>query len=63
MYGEKPNENPAQKREVHDAWRWTHPTYIVEVKRRLPDLKAVEIDPSKRMADTERKNNLLELKW
>jgi hypothetical protein len=63
MYGEKPNENPAQKRELHDAWRWTHTTYIVEVKRRLPDFKAVEIDPSKRMADTERKNNLLELKW
>ncbi len=63
MYGEKPNENPAQKREVHEEWRWTHPTYIVEVKHRLTDFKAVEIDPTKRMADTERKNNLLELKW
>ncbi|MGB4775023.1 MAG: M1 family peptidase, partial [Daejeonella sp.] len=63
MYGEKPNENPAQNRIVHDAWRWTHPTYIVEVKRKLTDIKSVEIDPSKRMADTERKNNLLELKW
>lgn len=63
MYGEKPNENPAQSRIVHDAWRWTHPTYIVEVKRKLTDIKSVEVDPSKRMADTERKNNLLELKW
>jgi Peptidase family M1 domain len=63
MFGEKPNENANQKREVHEAWRWTHPTYIVEFKRRLLDVKAVEIDPSKRMADTERKNNLLELNW
>lgn len=63
MYGEKPNENPAQKRIVHDAWRWTHPTYVVQVKRPIKDIKSVEIDPSKRMADTERKNNLLDIKW
>jgi Peptidase family M1 domain len=63
MFGEKPNENANQKREVHQVWRWTHPTYIVELKRRLLDVKAVEIDPSKRMADIERKNNLLELNW
>jgi hypothetical protein len=63
MFGEKPNENASQKREVHEEWRWTHPTYIVEFKHRLLDVKKVEIDPSKRMADTERKNNLLELNW
>ncbi|MGF2413029.1 M1 family metallopeptidase [Ferruginibacter sp.] len=63
MFGEKPNEDPKQKREVHEEWRWTHPTYIVEFKQRLTDIKAVEIDPTKRMADVERKNNLLELKW
>jgi hypothetical protein len=63
MFGEKLNENANQKREVHEAWRWTHPTYIVEFKRRLLDVKAVEIDPSKRMADIDRKNNLLELNW
>jgi hypothetical protein len=63
MFGEKPNEMAAQKREVHEEWRWTHPTYIAEVKQRLTNIIAVEIDPSKRMADVERKNNLLELKW
>jgi hypothetical protein len=63
MFGEKLNENANQKREVHEAWRWTHPNYIVEFKRRLLDVKAVEIDPSKRMADIDRKNNLLELNW
>ena len=63
MFGEKANENSQQKREVHIEWKWTHPTYIVEFKRRLTDLKSVEIDPSKRMADVERKNNVLELNW
>jgi hypothetical protein len=63
MFGEKPAENKTQSRVVHEEWRWTHPTYIVEFKRRLSDLKLAEIDPTKRMPDTDRKNNLLELKW
>jgi len=33
------------------------------MKRRLTDIKTAEIDPSKRMADVDRKNNLLELNW
>jgi hypothetical protein len=63
MFGEKPNENPSQKREVHEEWKWTHPTYTVELKRRLSEIKLVQIDPSKRMADVEQKNNKLELNW
>ena len=63
MFGEKPNESPKQTRELHTEWRWTHPTYTVEFKHRLMDVKVVEIDPSKRMADIDRKNNLLELNW
>jgi hypothetical protein len=52
-----------EKRIVEPEWRWAEPVYIVEIPQRLLDLKKVEIDPSKRMADTERKNNLLELNW
>lgn len=63
MFGNKPNENPSQKRMDHEEWRWTHPTYVVEFNHRLTDLKKVELDPSKRMADVERKNNVLELNW
>ncbi len=63
MFGNKPSENTGQTRVVHEEWRWTHPTYIVEFKRKLMDLRSVEIDPSKRMADIDRKNNLLELTW
>jgi aminopeptidase N len=62
MFGEKPAENPTS-RTVHEEWLWTHPTYVVEFKRRLTDLKEVEIDPTKRLADIERKNNLLQLSW
>jgi hypothetical protein len=63
MYGAKPAENAAEPRVVHEEWRWTHPTYTVEFKRKLIDLKKVEIDPSKRMADIDQKNNLLQLNW
>ena len=63
MYGSKPAENAAEIREEHAAWRWTHPTYIVTFKRRLADLKRAEIDPSKRMADTDQRSNLLQLNW
>jgi hypothetical protein len=61
MFGAKKESNlPAI---LHEAWRWTHPDYIIESKRKLTDLKQVEIDPSRRMADVERKNNLLQLNW
>lgn len=63
MYGAKPAEAGQQPRKVYEAWRWTHPTYEVQTTRRLTDIVAVEIDPSQRMADVERKNNKLELKW
>jgi hypothetical protein len=63
MFGEKPNENATQKREVHEEWRWTHPVYTIELKRKLTDIKLAEIDPSKRMADVDQKNNRLELNW
>ena len=63
MYGTKPNEDATEPRTVHEAWRWTHPTYILEFKGRLIDLKKAEIDPSKRMADVEQKNNVLQLNW
>ena len=62
MFGEKSSEN-SSARVVHEEWRWTHPTYILEFKRKLTDLKEVEIDPSRRMADIDRKNNLLQLNW
>jgi Peptidase family M1 domain len=63
MYGEKKPETDSKTWQVHEEWRWTHPTYIVTFKRRLANLTRVEIDPSKRMADIDQRNNVLELKW
>lgn len=54
MYGAKPAED-ATPRIVHPPWRWTHPEYVFETSRDLKDLKSVEIDPSGRMADTDRR--------
>jgi hypothetical protein len=63
MYGSKASENAGESREEHAAWKWTHPTYIIEFKKRLTDLKKAEIDPSKRMADIDLRSNLLQLNW
>jgi hypothetical protein len=63
MFGSKPQELKDQKYIYEDEWRWTHPTYIVSFPQKLMTLTKAEIDSSKRMADIDRKNNLIELKW
>ena len=62
MFGSKQPETQ-DKTIVAEFWKWTHPLYILKIGKRLTDINRVEIDPSKRMADINRKNNLLELKW
>jgi len=63
MYGTKPSENDSISRKVYESWHWTSPTYTVQTTRKLTDIVVAEIDPSQRMADIDRKNNRLELKW
>src|SRR5262249_43369582 len=63
MYGEKPVEDVSIPRKVYDAWKWTSDTYVVETDKKLTTITSVEIDPSQRMADVDRRNNKLELKW
>jgi hypothetical protein len=46
-----------------EPWRWTHPTYVLETKTSLRNFVKVEIDPSLRMADVERKNNKVEFNF
>ncbi|MBV4356989.1 M1 family metallopeptidase [Pinibacter aurantiacus] len=62
MFGEKPAEDNTP-RVVNEAWKWTHPTYVVETNHKITDLKLVVIDPSERMADVNRRNNTLQLNW
>ena len=63
MFGQKPTEDSSLTRIVYEAWKWTHPTYIIETGKKLIDLSVAEIDPSMRMADLERKNNKIELNF
>jgi hypothetical protein len=63
MFGEKPVEDAAIPRTVYESWKWTHPTYTFAINKKLTDLKLIEIDPTRRMADTERRNNKLEITW
>jgi hypothetical protein len=63
MFGAKPVEDPSIPRTVFEPWKWTSPTYTFTVNRKLLDVKVVEIDPTQRMADVDRRNNKLELNW
>ena len=60
MYGTKPAEGSGL-RKIYPAWKWTNETYVIESDRRLGDISIAEIDPSQRMADTERQNNRIKL--
>ena len=63
MYGAKPQETDTITRKVYEPWHWTSPTYVIQTDRKLTDITVAEIDPSQRLADIDRKNNRLELKW
>jgi len=62
MLGAKPAESK-EPRIVHAEWNWTNRTYELKFDRKLFDLRKVEIDPTRRMADIDRNNNELNLKW
>lgn len=61
MFGEKPAEDKNVPRTVFPAWKWTHSTYVVAVEKKLSAIKTIEIDPSRRMADVERRNNKIDI--
>lgn len=63
QFGNKPAEAGQEGRKEYESWKWTHPTYNINTSKRLTEIVSVEIDPSQRMADVERRNNKLELKW
>ncbi|SDC08178.1 M1 family metallopeptidase [Niabella drilacis] len=63
MYNAKPPENAAIKWKVDSPWPWTRKYYTVETDHRLTDIITAEIDPSQRMADVNRRNNRIVLKY
>ncbi|MDG1279376.1 MAG: M1 family metallopeptidase [Algoriphagus sp.] len=60
MRGEKGNEQGMPERILTEDWPWTNYTKSVMINKKIETIKSVEIDPSMRMADLERKNNKME---
>jgi len=58
MRGEKKQEWPDLKLTTYPDWTWTHPTYLLKINTPLSGIKSLEVDPSKRMADVDRANNV-----
>lgn len=57
MYGKKTETPTAMKRSDAEPWPWTHGTYVLEIPAALSTITELEIDPSGRMADVDKKNN------
>jgi len=58
MYGAKPAENDI-KRIICSEWPWTNEQYGLSINGAITEIKEIEIDPSKRLADISRVNNKL----
>src|SRR6185369_250998 len=55
LLGSKPKAN-AQVVSC-ETWPWVYPTYTLKINKKLAEIESLEIDPSLRMADIDRKNN------
>lgn len=60
MRGNKPSDYGDVKYTVAEDWPWTHPTYELRIPVNVGKIKSVKIDPSGRLADIEKGNNMLE---
>ena len=59
--GNKPAESTTQARVDLETWPWVNPTYTLKINKPAKSISTLEIDPSMRMADIDRKNNRMEL--
>lgn len=58
MRGEKKAEKGMDDFTVKEDWPWTFPQYEMLIDVAMSDIESIEIDPSERMADIDRSNNL-----
>ncbi|HMJ68112.1 MAG TPA: M1 family metallopeptidase [Cyclobacteriaceae bacterium] len=58
MMGAKPADDPSLKTETLRDWAWVNPTYRTTIKKPISEIASIEIDPSKRMADVNRSDNM-----
>ena len=55
MYWHKPNAGI-----VKDGWAWSYPTYNLTLDTQKTEISKIQLDPSLRMADVDRENNVYE---
>ncbi|MEX2600893.1 MAG: M1 family metallopeptidase [Balneolaceae bacterium] len=58
MWGEKESEYQDVPRTVLDEWLWVTPAYRFELPYSIGEIVRLEIDPTRRMADVNRENNV-----
>ncbi|WP_339810254.1 M1 family metallopeptidase [uncultured Imperialibacter sp.] len=56
MRGVKEHDDPSIPRTILTDWPWTHPYYTFSIPKKPKDIRYMEIDPTQRMADTDRTN-------
>jgi hypothetical protein len=59
--GGKPVEDETIQRFDLEEWPWVNPSYTLKINHKTNEISLIEIDPSQRMADVERKNNLVDI--
>lgn len=60
MRGEKEDAYPEDvSRTTKSDWPWVNPTYTLEISEPTSAIKHIEIDPSMRLADVDRDNNVI----
>ncbi len=58
MWGEKGNEYPGKEWVQQEDWEWVFPEYTLTIDQPKSAIQKIEIDPSQRMADIDRQNNV-----
>lgn len=61
MWGEKENEYSGKEWVQKEDWEWVFPEYTLTIDEPKSAIQKIEIDPSQRMADIDRENNVWEV--
>ncbi|MCE2894208.1 MAG: M1 family metallopeptidase [Flammeovirgaceae bacterium] len=61
LLGNKPPENIIEGRITLEPWPWVNSSYSLIINKKESSIESIEIDPSQRMADVNRKNNKIVL--
>lgn len=58
MWGKKQNEYPEKEWVQKEDWKWVDPEYNLSIPEPIDSIQKIEIDPSHRMMDIDRENNI-----